>query len=118
MASGATKGAQRIGPVFRYRWIDVLVLFLQANVYLPGPLAGPLWVTCESESCHILHSPTIEKSASGLRAIRLESTNVDAFDGVGIESDSEGSVGVDRDDFVGTLKCPSYYSKWMSMYVE
>ncbi len=47
------------------------------------------------EEGHILHSPTTEEDASGLRAIRLEPTNVNAFDSVGVEADSEGSVDVD-----------------------
>jgi hypothetical protein len=66
---------------------------------------GPVCESSESSESwsHILHSPTTEEDASGLRTIRLESTNVNAFDSVGIEADSKGSVDVDREDFVGTV---------------
>jgi hypothetical protein len=56
-----------------------------------------------AEEGHILHSPTTEEDASGLRAVRLEPTNVNAFDSVGVEADSEGSVDVDPGVFVGTV---------------
>jgi hypothetical protein len=40
----------------------------------------------------ILHSPTTEEDESGLRAIRLEATDVDAFDSVSIEANCECSI--------------------------
>ena len=52
---------------------------------------------------HILHSSTTEEDASGLRAIRLQPTNVNAYDSVGVESDGESSIDMDCEDFVGTV---------------
>jgi hypothetical protein len=51
------------------------------------------------ESCTCQYCTALShnrEDASGLRAIRLKSTNVNAFDSVGVEADSEGSVDVDR----------------------
>ena len=76
---------------------------LALNVIEP-PLGYRAWAySVLSPMSHILHSPTPEEDASGLRAIRLEPTNVNVLDSVGVEADSEGSVDVDREDLVGIM---------------
>lgn len=51
----------------------------------------------------ILHSSTTEKDASGFRTIRLESTYIDTFDSVGIETNCERPVYMNWYDVVGTI---------------